>query len=190
MLDKGTGTGQHTYKERGDDAYFTPTVAVEALLQVEKLPEKIWEPACGSGNIVKVLRAHGHTVYASDLHDYGCGQSDVDFLTTDAIPPAQAIVTNPPFKLIQKFVERALQLSPLTIVLARLAFYESERRSKLLEQSGLRTIHVFRNRLPMMHRKDWAGPKASSAIVFAWFCWQKDYTGLTTIDRISWERPP
>src|SRR5215472_3836795 len=136
MLDKSAQAGSHTHKERGDDAYFTPEVAVEALLQVETLPEKIWEPACGSGNIVKVLRAHGHTVYASDLHDYGCGQPGTDFLTTDAIPPAQAIVTNPPFKLIQKFVERTLQLSPLVIILARLAFYESERRSKLLEQSG------------------------------------------------------
>jgi len=137
-----------------------------------------------------VLRAHGHTVYASDLHDYGCGQSDVDFLTTDAIPPAGAIVTNPPFKLIEKFVWRALELSPLVIILARLAFYEGRRRSKLLEESGLVRIHVFKNRLPMIHREGWTGPKASSAIVFGWFVWQRGYTGPTTIDRISWEKSP
>ena len=190
MLDKSAQAGQHTYQERGDDVYFTPEVAVEALLQVETLPEKIWEPACGSGNIVKVLRARGHTVYASDINNYGCGEPGVDFLTTDAIPPAEAIVTNPPFKLIQKFVERALELCPLVIILARLAFYEGQRRSKLLEESGLARIHVFANRLPMIHREGWTGPKASSAIVFAWFTWQKGYTGPTTIDRISWEKSP
>src|SRR5215831_5450217 len=160
MLEKSAQAGQHAHKDRGDDAYFTDPVAVEALVQVEKLPEVMWDPACGSGNIVKVLRAHGHKVYASDLNDYGFGQSGVDFLATDAIPPAQAVVTNPPFKLLQPFVERALTLTPLVIMLARLAFYEGQRRSKLLEESGLARIHVFRNRLPMMHREGWTGPKA------------------------------
>lgn len=187
MLDKSAQAGQHSYAERGDDAYQTPVVAVQALMQVEKLPERIWEPACGSGNIVHTLRAAGHTVYASDIVDYGCGHSPVDFLTTDVIPPAQAIITNPPFKLAQKFIERGLQICPQVIVLLRLAFYESERRSKLLEESGLVRIHVFKERLPMMHRLGYGGPKASSAICFGWFVWERGYRGPTVIDRISWK---
>ena len=47
-------------------------------------------------------------------------------------------------------------------------------------------IHVFRNRLPMMHRHGWTGNKATSAIAFAWFIWDRSHRGPTTMDRISW----
>ena len=72
-------------------------------------------------------------------------------------------------------------------MLLRLAFLESERRTNILEYGGLARVHVFRNRLPMMHRKGWEGPKASSAIPFAWYVWEHGYLGPTTIDRISWK---
>ena len=32
----------------------------------ESLPESVWEPACGPGSIVGILRATGHRVYATD----------------------------------------------------------------------------------------------------------------------------
>ena len=89
----------------------------------------------------------------------------------------------------QKFVERALELSPLVVMLMRLAFYESERRRHILEGCGLARIHAFRKRLPMMHRKDWDGPKANSGMAFAWFVWDRNHNGSTSIDRISWETP-
>ena len=49
-------------------------------------------------------------------------------------------------------------------------------------------MHVFRKRLPMMHRDQWAGRKANSGMAFAWFVWIRNYIGPTFIDRISWER--
>jgi hypothetical protein len=189
MLNHSVGSGQHSYEDRGVDCYETPPQAVQALLKVEELPKNIWEPACGSGNIVKVLTAAGHTVYASDLHDYGCGCPGTDFLAANLYGASLpgAIVTNPPYQQAQQFVEKARELCPLVIMLLRLAFLESERRSNILDNAGLTRIHVFRKRLPMMHRKDWAGPKASSAIPFAWFVWKRGYQGSTTIDRISWK---
>ena len=57
--------------ERGHDLYETPPEATRALLEVERLPHRVWEPACGPGAIVTVLRAAGHDVVASDLVDYG-----------------------------------------------------------------------------------------------------------------------
>ena len=53
--------------ERGLDLYETPAVAVEALLRVEQIPQRIWEPAAGRGAIVNVLRRAGHEVIASDI---------------------------------------------------------------------------------------------------------------------------
>jgi hypothetical protein len=187
MLDKSAQAGQHSFKERQNDCYETPACAVEALLCVESIPRLVWEPACGPGSIVKVLRARGHKVTASDVVDYGWEHSVCDFLKIGRGYTDRAIVTNPPYQLAEQFVRQAVAFSPLVIMLLRLAFLESVRRTDILEKSGLARIHVFRNRLPMMHRKNWDGPKASSAMPFAWFVWQKDYTGPTIIDRISWE---
>jgi hypothetical protein len=186
VLDKSAQAGQHSYAERGSDCYETPACAVEALLRVENLPRLVWEPACGPGSIVKVLEARGHKVLASDVVDYGCGYPVLDFLTARGRENA-TIVTNPPYQLAEQFVKHAIYCSPFVIMLLRLAFLESVRRTYVLENRGLARIHVFRNRLPMMHRKNWAGPKSSSAMPFAWFCWVRGYTGPTTIDRISWE---
>jgi hypothetical protein len=50
---------RHALADRKDDLYETPDVAVRALMRVENLPLRIWEPACGRGAIVRVLRAAG-----------------------------------------------------------------------------------------------------------------------------------
>jgi hypothetical protein len=73
---------KHASADRKDDLYETPDVAVHALMRVEKLPHRVWEPACGRGAIVRVLRAAGHTVVATDLVDYSSPDQDehgVDF---------------------------------------------------------------------------------------------------------------
>jgi hypothetical protein len=180
---------RHPLCERGDDLYETPAVAVEALLRIEKIPHRIWEPACGPGNIVKALRAAGHEVLASDLVDYGDPTHFYrrDFLMEPLPLGCEAIVTNPPFKLVEEFVAHAIEICPLVIMLLRWAFYESDRRSDILEGCGLARIHCFRKRLPMMHRAGWAGRKANSGIAFGWFVWDRRHTGPTTVDRISWE---
>jgi hypothetical protein len=73
-------------------------------------------------------------------------------------------------------------------MLLRLAFLESERRSPILDGGQLARVYPFRNRLPMMHRAGWNGPRASSAIAFAWFCWDRDHRGPTELHRISSNR--
>jgi hypothetical protein len=187
-LDHAANPGRHRLAIRGDDCYETPAEAVLALLAVERLPDSIWEPCCGSGAIVKVLREAGFRVHATDLVDRGCpaSESGIDFLLERAPPQGCAcIVTNPPFKLADQFVAHALSLAPRVSMLLRLAFLESERRSLILDGGTLARVHVFRNRLPMMHRHGWAGPRATSSIPFAWFCWDRNHIGPTTIDRIA-----
>jgi hypothetical protein len=159
------------------------------LLRVEQIPHRIWEPAAGRGAIVRVLRDHGHAVIASDIHNYGNLHFVSDFLAQERLPAGcEAIVTNPPFRLAEEFVAHALELAPLVIMLLRLAFLESERRCRILEGRGLARVHVFRKRLPMMHRDQWVGRKANSGMAFAFFVWDRNHKGPTTIDRISWER--
>ena len=45
----------------------------------------------------------------------------------------QCIITNPPFKLAEEFAAHALELCPLVMMLLRLAFMESERRTGIFE---------------------------------------------------------
>jgi hypothetical protein len=188
-LDHSCQVQRHTYAERGLDLYETPAVAIEALLCVEKIPHRIWEPAAGRGAIVRVLRNQGHAVIASDIYDYGGLHFVRDFLGESKVPTGcEAIVTNPPFQIAERFVAHALELSPLVIMLLRLAFLESERRRPILDNGMLAHVSVFRRRLPMMHRAGWEGRKANSGMAFAWFSWDRAHRGPTTIDRISWER--
>ena len=185
-----TGNARAPLAERGDDLYETPPEATQALLRAEKLPHRLWEPAAGRGAIVSVLRAAGHDVLASDLVDYGepTHFTRRDFLMELKAPEGcEAIVTNPPFKLANEFALHALVLVPKVYMLLRLAFLEGSRRSALLDTGALARVHVFRNRLPRMHRDGWGGPQASSSIAFAWMVWDRAHTGPTELHRISWE---
>jgi len=186
------GNTRHALSERGHDLYQTPPEATRALLAVERFDGIIWEPACGPGAIVEVLRASGHRVYATDLVDYGLDDSDsgIDFLMEYQAPGfcVAAIVTNPPFKLAGEFVAHALTLGiPKVAMLLRLGFLESERRRAILDGGMLARVHVFRNRLPMMHRDGWQGNRSSSTIAFAWFVWELGHRGGAELRRISWE---
>lgn len=191
MTDLLTGNKRAALSSRKDDLYETPEVAIEALLRAVLLPHFIWEPACGPGSIVRSLRSSGRNVIATDLVDYRCpnSQSGIDFLMERKAPPlTQAIITNPPFKLAGEFVERGLELCPRVIMLLRLAFLESKRRTAILDGGSLASVLVFKNRLPMMHRGGWDGNKSGSAMAFAWFCWDREHKGPATISRIAWER--
>ena len=172
------------------DLYETPPVAVEALLRLEQIPHRVLEPCAGRGAIARVLRDHGHAVICNDIVDYGFPlHTTGDFLAMTAMPArCECILTNPPFNIVESFVAHALELAPLVIMLLRLAFLESERRRGILEGRGLARVHVFRKRLPMMHRDQWVGKKANSGMAFAWMVWSGEHVGPTTIDRISWER--
>jgi len=190
-LDHSSQVQRAPMKSHRGDFYDTPIVAVEALLAVEDLPQRIWEPAAGIGNIAVTLRASGREVFASDLNDRGCPDcmSGIDFLLPGSAIECDAIVTNPPYVLAQKFVEMALVRAPLVIMLMRLAFMESERRTSILENGMLARVHVFARRLPMMHRAGWEGRKANSGMAFAWFVWDRDHVGPAYIDRIRYQVP-
>jgi hypothetical protein len=193
MLDHSCQVQRHPHAERGHDLYGTPAVATEALLRVETtLPRRIWEPAVGRGAIAEVLTAAGYDVVGTDLVDHGAGYSGgIDFLLERSVPAGcEAIVTNPPFKLANEFVAHALDLCPRVIMLLRLAFYESERRTPILEGRGLARVHCFRKRLPFMHRAGWAGRKANSGMAFAWFVYDRAHVGPPLLNRISWEFAP
>jgi len=49
-------------------------------------------------------------------------------------------------------------------------------------------VAMFRNRLPMLHRDGWTGPRTNSSMMpLAWFVWDRHHRGPTELRRISWE---
>jgi hypothetical protein len=192
MVALSTQSKAHSRAVRGRDLYETPSVAVRALLAVEKLPRRIWEPAAGRGAIARVLRRAGHRVATSDIAR-GC-----DFLTCERMPKqSRAIVTNPPFLLAAKFAAHAIVLCPYVAMLMRLGFLEAGHpchangRARLfcLDQQPPARVYIFRQRLPMMHRDGWKGRRAPSAMAFCWIIWDRRHQGPTVLHRISWEQP-
>lgn len=90
---------------RSEDFYPTgQPEAIRALLardgdRIRQLGS-VWEPACGDGALVREIRGAGLYCCASDLIDRGCPNSFLaDFFTMQAAE-CPAIITNPPFNLI------------------------------------------------------------------------------------------
>lgn len=199
-----TGNKTATAAVRQDDFYASPYAALPPLLVAEgrRLPRVIWEPSCGNGALVLPLRNRGFTVHATDLNDWGCpaSEAEVDFLgpiaaqhgatMKDMFADRFGIVTNPPFNIIEAFVERAVAMSPYVALLCRLAFLESEGRMKWWRQVGLRRVHLIAERLPMMHRHLYTGPKLSNAgMCFAWFVFEphKRPASQVPVRWVSWK---
>lgn len=81
----------HSQDERQeDDFYATSPKALELFLTKIKedgitLNEPIWECACGTGHLSKVLESHGYKVMSTDLIDRGFGEGGIDFLTSEFV---------------------------------------------------------------------------------------------------------
>jgi hypothetical protein len=105
--------------------------------------------------------------------DYGWdgSKSGVDYLK--AKPPAgvEAIVTNPPFKIAQQFLEKALSEVGYIALLMRMNFLESLERIPLFCECPPSKVWVSSKRLPMMHRYGWAGRRSTSNTCHSWLIW-------------------
>jgi hypothetical protein len=175
------GAGNPALPPRGSDFYQTPRRATEALLSVEVFTGPIWECACGLGAISRVLEEHDHVVVSTDLIDRGYGEGGLDFLT-QTTPLAPNIATNPPFRTAAEFAIKACELATGKVaLLARLAWLEGSARRSMFATLPLSRVWVFSRRLPMMHREGWEGPKAASAVAFAWYVFDHDRKGRPTL---------
>lgn len=156
------------------DFYPTPPRGTRALMEVEKFKEWIWEPACGDGRMSEVLSTKYH-VMSSDLHNYGYGETGVDFFACKKRVPN--IVTNPPFKIAAEFARHALSLAQRKVaLLARLSWLEGQKRRDLFTTTPLARVWVFSKRLGIP--KDGEAHAADSGMVaFAWYVWEHGHVG-------------
>lgn len=137
------------------------------------------EPAANRGYMVGPLREYFGAVLPSDVHDYGVGFPVNDYLfgLDGDVEQTDWTITNPPFRLAEQFIERALSRSRVgAAVILRSAFLESVGRyERLFADRPPTDVLQFVERVPMV--KGRLDPEASSATAYAWLVWQKGRAG-------------
>ena len=131
------------------------------------------EPAANRGHMVRPLLEHFGEVNASDVHDYGAGYRVRDYLfgLASDLSCTDWTITNPPFRLAEQFIDRALALSVVGIaVIVRAAFLEGQGRyQRLFSVNPPAYVLQFTERVVM--RKGRLAPEGSTATAYAWLVW-------------------
>jgi hypothetical protein len=185
------------YNRQEADNYATPTWCTRALLP--HIPDRIrtiWEPAAGEGAMATALRERPKTtVIATDIRP-GNGMpthtESIDFLDLSAAgAPAhlwgfQGLVSNPPFNLAQRFIERALDLTTpsrgFVAMLLRTDYDHAKGRRHLFADNP-----AFAKRIVLTKRIVWfvdpltGKPKASPSENHSWFLFDHTHRGPAQI---------
>ena len=188
------GASNHSLTEREtNDFYATDPNSLEIFLRALKrdniqLHNRIWECACGNGNLSKLLVSKGYKVLSTDLFDRGYGIGNIDFLTFSNdiykdFSLTSDILTNPPYKYAQKFVEQAINILAngyYCIMYLKIQFLEGKERRKLFNKYPPKYVYVNSSRQTCYINGDMS-KKMSSASCYCWYIWQKGFHGETIV---------
>jgi len=174
------GKHERGYQRVARDLYPTPSWCIDALAaHVDLNGAHVWECAAGRGHMVKALRAHGATVFASDVvRRHGLDQR-LDFVSAETVCPARfdLIVTNPPFgsggRLALAFIEHGLDYLDARSMLALLLPCDFDSASTRAHVFGdcprFWGKIVLRKRVVWFKRHD--GIREAPKENTAWFVW-------------------
>jgi len=198
------GATNHSEGERAErDLYTTSQVDFVRFLKALKrdkfqIRSTVYEPACGLMHLVEVLERLNYTVIASDIEDRSehalCKKTKakmqkldflndvtgVDMLSWDV----KTIITNPPYSASEDFVRTAHKLlrpGEHLIMLLRIQFLESIKRYELFKEWPYRFVYPYVKRARVAKNGDPQMEAQASALCFAWFIWEKSWSGEPTI---------
>ena len=175
------------HKERQkEDYYATPTTEVFNILDTMGLiiskDETVLEPSCGGGHMLKGIElASLGKIIGTDLHDRGFRDErfeltyGLDYLSDDyPYDEADYVIMNPPFKLIEPFVIRSLEIAKKgVLMLGRLQFLEGEGRyNNIFADYAPTDVWVYVDRVACYKDGDFS-IKPDSIQAYAWFYWDK-----------------
>ena len=169
------------YARQERDLYETPEWVTEALLpHLPRKPNRVWEPACGSGKMLRVLSEY-YPAIGSDI-DRG---EDFILPWNDKEPSVRgimfdAIITNPPYNLAREFIEQALRYTEpragFVAMLLRTDYDHAKTRSHLF-----RDCPAFAKKVVLMKRIVWFEGGKSPSFNHAWFIWDWQTDGAPSI---------
>lgn len=143
------------------------------------------EPTANRGHMVRPLREYFSWVEASDVHDYGAGFPVADYLFGPLPDPVDWTIFNPPFRLAEQFIERAIESSREgCAAIVRSAFLEGVgRHERLFSKMPPAFILQFTERV-VMHKGRLA-PEGSTATAYCWVVWIRNQSDT----RLAWIPP-
>ena len=150
---------QPPMRQGSPDDFQTPKEALIPLLPYLKREWITWECACGNGNLVRGLKEYGQMVFGTDI------LTGADFLTQTP-NNFDCIITNPPFKYKQQFLQRCYELGKPFALLLPLTTLETKKRQDLFAKYGLEII-LFDKRINFETPNK--VEKSSSWFATAWF---------------------
>jgi hypothetical protein len=183
------GASSHSDHEREvNDYYATEPRVIDELFERENFSDSIWECACGEGHLSKEMHKYAKSILSTDLIDRGFGVGGIDFLQVQDVWNGD-IITNPPYKFAQEFIEHSILLQSKSDVAGlkiamflKLTFLEGQKRKKLFEKHPPKVIYVYSSRRQCGINGKFEG---SSASCYAWFVWEKDFRGEPIIRWIN-----
>lgn len=163
-LVKQRSTGK--VKRRKLDDYETPNENTRQLLKHVKFSGPIFEPACGSGRMMRELRSlTGLKVTGSDI------KHGADFLKRTKTFPGD-IVTNPPYRdgLAERFARHALKIADGRVcMLMQSGFlWGGKRGSGLYTEHKPEAVLIIPERIYFLVN---GKPIESQFFSHAWICW-------------------
>lgn len=182
---KTLGASNHTEEDREEnDFYATEPKATKFLLEIEDFDKSVpvWECANGTGCISDIFKENGYTVRCSDIIKRTEDTEIIDFLLYEHKWDGN-IVTNPPYKYAQEFVEKALSIIPdgkKVAMFLKLQFLEGKKRRELFDKYPPKIVWVSSSRLICAKNAEFE-KVGGSAVCYAWFVWEKGFTGDTVI---------
>ena len=93
------------------------------------------------------------------------------------------IITNPPYKYAQEFVQHALDISLEGTKIAmflKIQFLEGGGRYKLFMENPPKHVYVFSKRV-VCAMNGWFDKFDGSAFAYCWFVWEKGFKGEPTL---------
>lgn len=180
------GASSHTDNDREEnDFYATDPIAIELLMNEFKFNNCIWEPACGMGHLSKAIQLKGYNVKSSDLINRGYGEQ-IDFLNCDIYNFDGDIITNPPYKYAQEFIERSLDIiqdGNNVAMFLKVQFLEGKKRKKLFMENPPKYVYVSSSRILCAKNAEFEKmiDGGGSAVAYAWYIWEKGYKGDTIL---------
>lgn len=172
------------WEREANDWYVEPEWCSLRLFQEEKFDGYIFDPACGRGSIVISAMKSGLSAAGCDLVDRGWDTTltPSNFLESDH--RRDNIVSNPPFGIAEKFLERALDLARNKVAFLLPAnWVQGDKRSRMLAATPLRRVYFITPRPSMPPGQVLAagGKPGNGTTDYAWFVWLRGYDGAPEV---------
>lgn len=179
------------YERKPRDHYGTPSWCTEVMLPYIPDGSIVWEPACGTGAMTRVLETKCRVV-ATDIEP-GPGHVPCDFFQCQGLPladqkPPTVIFTNPPYDVSQAFVEKALDLmrpvNGMVFMLMRVDWDSAKTRRHLFADCPAWARKVVLTKRILWFQPEPGAKGKSPSENHCWMIWDWKHKGAPVIDYV------